>query len=101
VTPVARTEDPPLGGDLVACRQHQATAKSVTFVTIEDETGCVNVMVWRALVERQRRELLASRLMGIAGAIERQEEVVHLLAGRLFDHTLLFGKLVTRSRDFR
>ena len=86
---------------VVTCRQHPATASGVTFVTIEDETGCVNVVVWRALAERQRRELLASRLMGIAGTIEREGEVVHLLAGRLFDHTPLLGQLVTRSRDFR
>ncbi|HQR53259.1 MAG TPA: error-prone DNA polymerase, partial [Burkholderiales bacterium] len=85
---------------IVTCRQHPSTASGVTFVTIEDETGCVNVVVWRALAERQRRELLASRLMGIAGTIEREGEVVHLLAGKLFDHTALLGQLVTRSRDF-
>jgi error-prone DNA polymerase len=85
---------------IVTCRQHPAPASGVTFVTIEDETGCVNVVVWRALAERQRRELLASRLMGIAGTIEREGEVVHLVAGRLFDHTPLLGQLVTRSRDF-
>jgi error-prone DNA polymerase len=85
---------------IVTCRQHPATASGVTFVTIEDETGCVNVVVWRALAERQRRELLTSRLMGIAGTIEREGEVVHLVAGRLFDHTPLLGQLVTRSRDF-
>jgi len=85
---------------IVTCRQHPDTASGVTFVTIEDETGCVNVVVWRALAERQRRELLASRLMGIAGTIEREGEVVHLLAGKLFDHTPLLRQLVTRSRDF-
>ncbi len=85
---------------IVTCRQHPATASGVTFVTIEDETGSVNVVVWRTLAERQRRELLASRLMGIVGTIEREGEVVHLLAGRLFDHTPLLGQLVTRSRDF-
>ena len=85
---------------IVTCRQHPSTASGVTFVTIEDETGCVNVVVWRALAERQRRELLTSRLMGIAGTIEREGEVVHLVAGRLFDHMPLLGQLVTRSRDF-
>lgn len=69
-------------------------------VTIEHETGCVNVMVWRTLAEQQRRELLASNLIGIAGSIEREGEVMHLLAGRLFDHTPLLGRLATRSRDF-
>jgi error-prone DNA polymerase len=77
---------------IVTCRQHPSTASGVAFATIEDETGCVNVVVWRALAERQRREL-TSRLMGIAGTIEREGEVVHLVAGRLFDHTPLLAQL--------
>ena len=85
---------------IVTCRQHPDTASGVTFVTIEDETGCVNVVVWLALAQRQRRELLASRLMGIAGTIEREGMVVHLVAGRLFDYTSLLARLATRSRDF-
>jgi error-prone DNA polymerase len=97
---LARTEDRSPGACIISWWQHPSTASGVTFVTVEDETGCVNVVVWRALAERQRRELLASRLMGIAGTIEREGEVVHLLAGRLFDHTPLLGQLVTRSRDF-
>jgi error-prone DNA polymerase len=72
----------------------------VTFVTLEDETGPVNVVVWRDLAERQRRELLGSRLLAVYGILERQGEVVHLVAGRLQDLTPLLGKLVTRSRDF-
>ena len=57
---------------LVTCRQHPATASGVTFVTIEDETGCVNVVVWHGLAERQRRKLLASRLKGVTGTIEQR-----------------------------
>ena len=68
--------------------------------TLEDETGYVNVVVWHTVAKRQRRELLASRLMGIAGTIEREGAVVHLVAGGLFDYTPLPGRLVTRSRDF-
>ena len=85
---------------LVTCRQHPETAKGTTFVTLEDETGYVNVVVWARLAERSRRELLFSRLMGVAGKIEKQGEVVHLIAGQLMDHTAMLGDLEVRSRDF-
>jgi error-prone DNA polymerase len=70
------------------------------FVTLEDETGSVNVVVWRTLADAQRRELLGSRLMGVYGVVERVGEVVHVVAKRLVDHTALLGRLETSSRDF-
>ena len=85
---------------LVTGRQRPGTASGVTFVTLEDETGMVNVVVWRALADRQRKELLRSSLMSVYGTLEREGEVVHLIAGRLRDRTPLLGNLVTRSRDF-
>jgi error-prone DNA polymerase len=85
---------------IVTGRQRPDTASGVVFVTLEDETGYVNVIVWSTLVERQRRELLGSRLMAVHGSIERQGEVVHLVARRLADHSDLLGTLATRSRDF-
>ena len=85
---------------IVTGRQRPDTASGVVFVTLEDETGMVNVVVWRDLVERQRRELLGSSLMGVSGVIERQGDVVHLVARRLADHTPLLGRLAIRSRDF-
>ncbi len=85
---------------LVTCRQRPDTASGVIFVTLEDETGCINVIVWRDLVERQRRELLGARLLGVQGVIEREGEVVHLVARRLTDHSALLGRLTARSRDF-
>jgi error-prone DNA polymerase len=85
---------------LVTCRQRPDTASGVIFVTLEDECGNVNVVVWRHLVERQRRELLGARLLGVHGRIERDGEVVHLVAERLVDHSALLGPLVTASRDF-
>ncbi|HET9701771.1 MAG TPA: error-prone DNA polymerase, partial [Burkholderiales bacterium] len=85
---------------LVTGRQRPDTASGVVFVTLEDETGMVNVIVWRDLVENQRRELLGSSLMGVSGVIERQGEVVHLVARRLADHSRLLGRLTARSRDF-
>ena len=85
---------------LVTGRQRPGTASGVTFVTLEDETGMVNVIVWRDLAERQRKELLRSSLLTVYGTLEREGEVVHLIAGRLRDQTALLGNLVTRSRDF-
>ncbi len=85
---------------LVTCRQRPSTAKGVVFVTLEDETGCVNVVVWRDLVEKQRRELLGSSLLGVEGEIQREGEVVHLVARRLTDHTRLLGRLAAQSRNF-
>ena len=85
---------------LVTCRQRPDTASGVVFVTIEDEEGCANVVVWRDLVERQKPELLGARLLGVAGRVEREGEVVHLVARRLYDYTPMLGPLMTASRDF-
>ncbi|HEX5864355.1 MAG TPA: error-prone DNA polymerase [Casimicrobiaceae bacterium] len=85
---------------LVTGRQRPGTASGVTFVTLEDETGMVNVIVWRDLAERQRKELLRSSLLTVYGTLEREGEVVHLIAGRLRDQTPLLGSLIARSRDF-
>ncbi len=85
---------------LVTCRQRPDTASGVIFVTLEDETGNVNVVVWSSLAERQRRELLGARLLGVRGAIERDGDVVHLVARRLTDYSALLGGLETASRDF-
>ena len=88
-------------GGLVTCRQRPDTASGVVFVTLEDETGCVNVVLWRRLVERQRAEAVHARLLGVEGVIERDGEVVHLVARRLFDWSPLLGPLAAHSRDFR
>jgi error-prone DNA polymerase len=85
---------------LVIGRQRPGTASGVTFLTLEDETGQINVVVWRDLAERQRKELLGSRLLAVYGTLERQGEVAHLIAGYLKDLTPLLGKLMTHSRDF-
>jgi error-prone DNA polymerase len=85
---------------LVTCRQRPGTASGVVFVTLEDETGCVNVVVWSTLAERQRRALLGARLLGVHGTLERQGAVAHLIAGHLVDLSGLLGELLARSRDF-
>jgi error-prone DNA polymerase len=89
---------------IVTCRQRPATASGVTFVTLEDETGCVNVVVWRAVAERFRRELLGATLLTVYGHLERLDTsgsaVLHVIAGRLVDHSGMLGGLTVDSRDF-
>lgn len=85
---------------IVIGRQRPDTASGVIFVTLEDETGCINVVVWRDVADRQRRELLGSRLMAVEGVLERDGEVIHVIARRLIDHSALLGQLHTESRDF-
>jgi error-prone DNA polymerase len=86
---------------LVTLRQRPQTASGVTFVTLEDEDGMVNVVIWRDLAERQRRVLLTSTLLGVDGRWESIEGVRHLIAERLHDYSPLLGALDSRSRDFR
>ncbi len=86
---------------LVVGRQKPGTASGVIFLTLEDEFGMVNVVVWKDLGERQRRVLVDSQLLRIDGRLEMQHDVVHLIAGRLTDYTPLLAGLDVRSRDFR
>jgi error-prone DNA polymerase len=85
---------------LVINRQRPGTASGTVFVTLEDETGHINVIVWASLGDRQRRELLGARLLGVEGMVEREGEVLHLIAGHLTDHSALLQTLPARSRDF-
>ncbi|MBI3898829.1 MAG: error-prone DNA polymerase [Gammaproteobacteria bacterium] len=92
--------DPIRIAGIVVSRQHPSSAKGVIFVTIEDETGHSNLVIWKSVSTRQRRELLQSRLFGVIGTLQREGEVQHVVARRLVDLTLLLGKLKTESRDF-
>ncbi|MCP5144274.1 MAG: error-prone DNA polymerase [Gammaproteobacteria bacterium] len=85
---------------LVISRQRPGTATGVVFVTLEDETGLINLIVWSSLVERQRRELLHSRLLAVSGEVQREGDVVHVIAHQLHDYSVLLGKLATSSRNF-
>jgi error-prone DNA polymerase len=85
---------------IVTVRQRPGTAKGVVFVTIEDETGTTNVIVWHDLGRRQRRELLGSMLLTVYGVWQREGEVCHIVAKRLVDHSSLLGQLTVSSRDF-
>ncbi len=85
---------------LVTVRQHPGTAKGVTFVTLEDETGQVNVVVWKALAEKQHRVLLESSVMAVDGKLQASEGVFHVVAERLYDYSHLLPKIRFESRDF-
>jgi error-prone DNA polymerase len=86
---------------LVVNRQRPASANNVTFVTLEDETGHLNLIVWQGLAERRRKVLLGARLMGVVGEVQRESGVTHLIARQLEDHSDLLSGLTVRSRDFR
>ena len=90
---------------LVTHRQRPGTAKGTMFVTLEDDTGTVNAIVWPAVVETQRKPLLAARLLTLFGRWQRQGEgehaVMHLVVVKAIDHSDLLQGLVARSRDFR
>ncbi len=85
---------------IVTGRQRPGTSKGVVFVTLEDEEGHVNLIVWPKIIERQRKELLTSRLLGAYGTWQSENGVQHLIVGRLVDLTPMLGKLETSSRDF-
>ncbi len=85
---------------LVITRQRPSSASGVIFVTIEDETGYLNLVVWERIAERQRQVLLGATLLGVHGEVQREGAVVHIVARRLSDHSGLLGELPTRSRDF-
>jgi error-prone DNA polymerase len=85
---------------IVLMRQRPATASGVTFLTLEDESGQVNVIVWERVGREQRRALIESRLLEVHGELQHQDGVTHLIAHRLIDRSRLLGELTTRSRDF-
>lgn len=88
------------GCGIVTVRQRPGTAKGVLFVTIEDETGVVNVIIWPALLEKQRREAINAQLLGVYGIWQTESGVQHLVAKRLVDLSPMLGQLEISSRQF-
>ena len=86
---------------LVTHRQRPGSAKGATFITLEDETGLINIIVWKDLGERQRRQMLKSQLLAVTGEVQRDGDVVQVLARSLEDFTPLLGRLSAQSRNFR
>jgi error-prone DNA polymerase len=85
---------------IVLMRQRPSTASGVTFVTLEDESGQVNIIVWERVGRAQRRALTSARLLEVHGELQHQDGVMHVIARRLIDRSALLGQLTARSRDF-
>jgi single-strand DNA-binding protein len=95
----ARLADPPNGArvavaGLVILRQRPGTANGVIFITLEDETGVVNVIVWRALYERFRRAVIAGRMLRVTGRLQRENDVTHIIAEQIEDISDMLDRLV-------
>ena len=98
ILPLMR-ERPPMGGGEKHVRRVMEFIDTV-FISLEDETGVVQVICWKSLRDLQRRELLASRLLAVYGTWQREGDTKNLIARRLEDLTPLLGRLATESRDF-
>ncbi|GHG67464.1 error-prone DNA polymerase [Alishewanella longhuensis] len=85
---------------LVAGRQSPGTAAGVTFITLEDETGNVNIIVWQGTALAQQKAYLTAKILKVNGILERAGDVTHIIAGRLTDLTPLLADLSSSSRDF-
>jgi DNA-directed RNA polymerase len=97
--PAAWLDRPPNGArvtvaGLVLVRQRPGTAKGVIFLTLEDETGVVNVVVWKSLFDRHRRAVIAGRLLRVTGRIQREASVVHVVAEDVEDISAMLDTLV-------
>ncbi|MBA3909316.1 MAG: hypothetical protein C0524_05380 [Rhodobacter sp.] len=97
--PHARLTEPPAGArvtvaGLVLVRQRPGTAKGVIFVTLEDETGTCNVVVWAQVYERFRRAVIAGRLLRVTGKLQREAGVVHVVAELIEDLSPLLDRLL-------
>jgi error-prone DNA polymerase len=86
---------------LVITRQRPGSASGVTFVTLEDEVGYVNLIVWKRVADEQRAALLESRLLEVRGQVQREGDVLHVIAQRLGNLSALLGDLMVESRNFR
>jgi len=86
---------------LVICRQRPGSANNVVFVTLEDETGHTNIIVWPQIAEQQKKALLKARLLAVTGTIQQEDGVLHLIAKKLQDLSSWLGELDARSRDFQ
>ncbi len=85
---------------LVTCRQRPGTASGVLFLTLEDETGNSNIVVWPRTQEHFRKALMTGQLLMVKGTLETKDNVIHIIAGALYDYTSELEALTIKSRDF-
>ena len=87
---------------VVTGKQSPGTAAGVTFITLEDHTGNINVVVWQLSAREQKKAYMNAKILQIKGILERGDgDVIHIIAGRLIDQTHLLGQLDTKTREFR
>jgi error-prone DNA polymerase len=86
---------------LVTHRQRPATASGVMFISIEDETGVSNLIVWPKIADQQRAAVLGSQLMVVEGQLQSEQGVIHVVAQMVRDYSAWLGQLDVSSRDFR
>src|SRR5690606_17884089 len=86
---------------MVITRQRPSSASGVIFVTLEDESGYVNLIVWPNVVERERTALLGARLLGVTGRIQKESGVLHVVVEKMHDYSVLLGRIVAEARNFR
>jgi error-prone DNA polymerase len=87
---------------LITVRQHPGTAKGVLFITIEDETGFANLVVWAKTFEKYRKEILQSRLLMVTGKLQVEGEVIHVVVRSCYNmNTLIAQGELFQSRDFK
>jgi error-prone DNA polymerase len=80
---------------LVLVRQRPGTAKGVCFITLEDESGCANLVVFANLFTKFKKEILQARLLMVEGKLQRQDEVIHVIVSKAYDLTKLLRHLTT------
>ena len=85
---------------LVTGRQRPGTASGVIFMTLEDETGNINVILWKGIQQRFRQQILTGRLLYIKGTIEHQHGVANVIAAYIEQHDHALPSLKSKSRDF-
>jgi error-prone DNA polymerase len=85
---------------LVLVRQRPGSAKNVTFVTLEDETGVANLVIWAQLYEKQRRLILTGSMFGVSGRVQREGDAVHIVAYKLFDLSEALASIGERDSVF-
>ncbi|MFD0859282.1 OB-fold nucleic acid binding domain-containing protein [Roseovarius aquimarinus] len=95
----ARLGQPPSGArvtvaGIVILRQRPGTAKGVIFLTLEDETGVVNVIVWRKMYETYRRAVISGRLLRVTGRVQRDHGVTHVIAEEIEDISAMLDSLL-------
>ncbi|MDC0362251.1 error-prone DNA polymerase [Halioglobus sp.] len=85
---------------IVTCRQRPGSASGVLFLTLEDETGNSNIVVWQRTQQQFRRALMGGKLLLVKGVVEQKDNVIHVIAGALYDYTSELAELPVQSHDF-